>query len=1005
MNSLNNYKYENLIQDQSYWPLQIIQDEYACALDIPLRIYKLSVVKNLWENEKILKEKFSSEERFHSYVKDIVINPFENIKQKLKKDKEFWQKFFTKGRETSCWLTNQSSGYFLIHSFQESPLWRWWEFFFYYNEFVINAKTSGTEYYFVQAGEHLHIAYQSISFKQAGDCLIIAGPVWIPIGNMAGSDFEEKRVKPLIISVLNINDEITIHESALIRMGNNRFPMSQDYLQNRLQRTIKAFNQVLEMSIPENYVLHRCDHVKLAEWSLFSLGLHKRLATEDCNKKEQILNILREGEPIYARLDHPEGFGKDNIVPPWVETKWDEELLPNFVLQKESPPEKNRIYSLHVELSDKFYEECKKTFENTLATFLNRIFTRRSTRKNSALLVIRKWLSDRFKIIKEEEKNKIYNDLCSWISDRIIADQVILYYYNHGKRCVKKLGFYGRTSEAEKWEKAIPDYMEKAGKKKRNNSICYRCIDTGEIKFCRMFDPETGESIPENENILEKPDNITISNRSVIATPILVFGRVWGVLEVSGIYPYQFCWNNKTFIEELVSILSPFFYQQHFLERLNKLSEVTIEHDNLDMAYQNIAHQIAVLFLSHSATLWIKSNSDYKCVGCYNPDDKLTQYIIPKNDTECENSNSEIIKGIISKKESIHQEELNFEQNNSEFFNMDWKKKQTSNLFTKLEIKHICVVPIYTVSKEVIGCFFLYSQTINNFDERWEAKIISIMRHIALLLENLDIQHKREQRNRNAIAHEMKQNADLIEDRSESLVKYIHANFNPDENHKHRMENLMRDLKVFNNDLLEDIDFFSNNEYVFKRNKNPVVLKAKSIIEREPIEMVKPSNFREQFNIEARSYWQIQKLDRTEIDYDGPPEYKQPYLKIHASNLRLILKNLLGNAFKYAFPSTLIEAKVIYAKYGLQFTISNKGTYLKEEDEFHLFEEGFRGSNTTINTHDKSGQGMGLFIVKQVCLLYGIDIRYSYAKSDNILWKYNFILSFPSKLVVTNRDN
>lgn len=41
--------------------------------------------------------------------------------------------------------------------------------------------------------------------------------------------------------------------------------MSENYLQNRLQRTIKALKKVLKMSMPENYILHSCDHVKIAE--------------------------------------------------------------------------------------------------------------------------------------------------------------------------------------------------------------------------------------------------------------------------------------------------------------------------------------------------------------------------------------------------------------------------------------------------------------------------------------------------------------------------------------------------------------------------------------------------------------------------------------------------------------------------------------------------------------------------------------------------------------------
>jgi len=1005
--------YETLLHEQNYWPLQVIQDEYACALDLPLRIYKPSAIVNLYEElqkkESLFKNLFSTQKAFHDYVTAIATAPLEN-KEQLKKDKDLWEQLLPNKKQQSCWLTTQSAGYFLIHSFQESPLWRLWEFFFFYHhyhQFIIfekieykqesKEKNYYTAYYFdhpLCSEKQMHLAFKPLSLREVNEYILVAGPVWQTIETIAGSDFEKKRVKPVVQTILEfIDNEITTRESALVRMGNSRFPMTSKYLCKQLERAVDSLKQILKTTLPDKqYDIHRCDHVKLAEWALFTLRIDKSLSSD------KIWDKLKEGHAIYARLDHPEILKtKHKMSSPWVKTTWQisdedkDKRIPQFHIQYKKPQEENRIESLHIALPQNFEDRCKKRIEISFTTFLNQILTQRSARKTGALLVLRKWLNNRFRIVvKKDDTIEIYEWLCRWIADQVTADQVTLYYYNHGQQYVKKLGFYGKTDESEKWKNAILGYMKSAAKndEKRHDSICYRCIDEHRVQFTRMFDPETKRAIPDNQPILLPPKGIENSNRSAIATPIFVFGRVWGVLEVNGIYPYQFCWNNTTFLEELTSIFSPFFYQQHLLDRLQKLNKISVEEKTLPEIYKDITHQLAVIFLSHSATLWLsEQNCQYKCVGWYNRPD-IDQDLSGKN--EWEKVDNDIIKDVIGKNKPYYQEVIG-----EKLFDKNWIKSQAIG-FQELNIKHVCIIPIYKLDGTTpMGSLFLYNQTDEGFDERWLSIISRVSQQVTLLLEAMEIQQKKEKLRKNILAHEIKRYANFIEDRAINLTKYVSRHFKPNPDQKHRLHNLTHDIEIHSKDLLHDIECLSSDDYKPRAHEHPLVSTAIATL-RKPKQFI---NFREQFNSQARSYWEKQKSKQFKIhdDYAGFSSEQEIYIEMHAYNFRKILGNLLDNAIKYNLSDNAIEAQLTLTKHKLEFVISNRCPCLKEDEEFRIFDEKFRGVGST----NVEGKGLGLFVVKQICDLYNIGLRYK-AEPDPYIRAsclHHFILSFPRRLV------
>ncbi len=104
------------------------------------------------------------------------------------------------------------------------------------------------------------------------------------------------------------------------------------------------------------------------------------------------------------------------------------------------------------------------------------------------------------------------------------------------------------------------------------------------------------------------------------------------------------------------------------------------------------------------------------------------------------------------------------------------------------------------------------------------------------------------------------------------------------------------------------------------------------------------------------------------IDYSHSGE---EMVTLDAGLLKHIILNLLSNAIKFSFENSPIELKTINDKDKFILTVKDHGIGISKEDQQHLFERFFRGTNVT----HIQGTGLGLHIVSRYAELMNGNVQ------------------------------
>lgn len=124
--------------------------------------------------------------------------------------------------------------------------------------------------------------------------------------------------------------------------------------------------------------------------------------------------------------------------------------------------------------------------------------------------------------------------------------------------------------------------------------------------------------------------------------------------------------------------------------------------------------------------------------------------------------------------------------------------------------------------------------------------------------------------------------------------------------------------------------------------------------------------------------------------------HEHPQIFIHADRRLLIqvINNLVSNAIKYSSLEPEITVRLIIHDNKLELVVADNGIGIPEMDQKHLFEPFFRATNTG----KRSGNGLGLNIVKESVAIHGGQISFESKPGKGTTFK----IRFPDEVLIRN---
>jgi signal transduction histidine kinase len=100
---------------------------------------------------------------------------------------------------------------------------------------------------------------------------------------------------------------------------------------------------------------------------------------------------------------------------------------------------------------------------------------------------------------------------------------------------------------------------------------------------------------------------------------------------------------------------------------------------------------------------------------------------------------------------------------------------------------------------------------------------------------------------------------------------------------------------------------------------------------------------------------------------------KNHYVKTDPYLVSIIIQNLVSNALKYSTERSKLTIQIIENYGKMECHIIDSGIGIPEEDLKKIFNQFYRSKS---NEHPEiKGSGLGLSIVRRLCLLLGIDVK------------------------------
>lgn len=961
------------------WVLQIIQHTISLHAQVPIRLADKSMIfKNIPIYDTELLEKIKTFEL-----------SLDEIPSHIKK-------YFSK-RSNSSWITRTSNVHPLFHALRRDKRWLAWEnyFIFYWlREYNDKNEFESRKY----ANECLTIIATKLKIEEYFDGFIVIGPLFTLQKDISEEIFSKEIVEQFILSLLKVAPGICrtvgYDYPGLLDLGLTRSWSTESWIINRSVRLKRIFHALFSMNYASNevislqrctinslsqlaYLLHRTKMIELIS-SLELGGENKRIIIP---LKERSINL--ESDSFLNRSRFCMVVERDQ----WKIVR--KELADASQVWIEATPEEQLRLKEKNKRSIEIIEDSKRSLEVSYSTLhsgyttgsLNRFWT---FLNNEFGLVQHNIVFDTYKlqndITKLPPSSRIYSQIAKELTILFTADFCSIHIYNYIDNSLSSKFTYlsheipflkVRASELDEKD----EYIDSSNSKETCEKLHHKCARTKKPQFVRAYFPETNTYDPPL-NTMFSVDNLNKRIRSGLAVPMIVNGRVFGVIEIGGFDNYQFRYANVELGQEIAKVLAIFLYQQEMLGGLAALSKSALEpRVNDSIKYDKIPVVFTNILLADAAALYVPGaigSGEYKLQAWHHrPDlDKISREFSGISNIPTSMNDSPLANAL-RKKEVIHYNVSKLEKDHPNWGNKLPQRKMIIDQFDWL-----IVVPITVFGADQIlgGLVLYYKQPVTQSAdvqslEKWNDTLMFLGQYISLLITTIHTKKFEEERIKNMIQHEIKYVINVISNRSSDIVDELSNIEIPVKMEYDQIPHFLKTsvLKKYNDILLYKKEIGKISE-----------LLRPDIFEKLLASGLSPAVFLLKQNQEISGNFDPENIDLRKLligvfkplesefkKYSLIHKYRMPEFIPDVKSIELallrIFDNLYNNAIKYSLPNTTIRLFVVEREKSIEVTLSNLSIPLKDRNErYRLFESGYRGSNSGL----KDGHGLGLGIAR-----------------------------------------
>ena len=959
------------------WIPQVIQHTLSLHASVPIRILDKSLIfKNKLTYDELLMKRVIGIQPELSIIPKQVITYFSN-------------------RNNSAWFTRPSNMHPLIRELRRDKRWVAWEHYFIYD--WLRNETSQNVAPVRYFAEGMKIVAGKILIEGVFDGYVIVGPVFSPPGDNSDETFAKLIVNQYLESVFNALPDITsklgFDKNGLQQIGGTNGWMGESRLMHRVAYLQKVFTCLFSMQYNERYPLQlqRCTVNSIAQLAFLR---SKNEMLESIDK----MNKLTGGIPLCFELNQrpspvspmTEAENKKLVVR-LNENKWELCYEKNLGGRKvwltnlqDGTFLGNKRFQENLDCLSNMRREIELSYGNLHYGYANDSLTRFWTLLNKDFGLVPGVLKNGDDDNSDSVISDMYRRIARELTILFTADMCTIHVYDYKKKVLEpKIVYLQGKYEKHEYDRLndlICTNIKKAAEDDilKNHSLVFRCFENKEPRFCRAWWPAQNLADPPEDPILN-PSSEPGLFRSSFAVPLLVSGRIFGVLELAGKRVYQFRYANVSFAMNIAEALGNFLYHKEVLGGIARLAQNALDADmDDDKKYNQIPQEFTNLLLAEASALYVPGltgRNEYVLKAWHNRKDLDD---IKRDSPDKIPSLSHTIKDspFFS---SVNSDNVYVQFKISDLIKKypKWVDSLPQRSFIVDQYAWMAVVPIKSPDQpdQILGGLVLYYENLSSEEalkpplEKWKPTIEFMSHYVALLMASIKTRQAKEERTQNILRHEVKYVVNTLSKRAGAMIddipsleipanlgaKEITDYFNTVFRRKFgdiiSYKNMLNEFgELLKKETLKDLmkSNLSPALYLIKRrNRSDFSIKSAQLsIRRILIDIFKP------LEGEMEKKW---------INHRYKIPAHGPYVFLDKLRLHRIFENLYGNAIKYSLADTWIALNVVEHKRMVEVHLENIGEVLTDKNEENLiFEDNFRGSNSGL----QDGEGLGLGIAR-----------------------------------------